>query len=340
MDENNQAESKKARNHSDASTYLSDIDGIAKYMYLKANYLDNLTEEEKETIDKSGVKDLLAKLSKTNPKCRYAIDSQDTGFPFWKHKNLEPLFDNTKEEKIVVNPKNYKVFIETKQPGASLICKCVYLPKSIFEEIPESEILCGGSFSVQEYIGNCFKNKTFADSVAAMGKGESDPFVKSNIEFDATLWAKQASDLVKSDYSMFNIRTTQTPCVNIRTKQKSCDDINIDIETLKLSGLTNNEKINENKSEAKLDKELESIRYIGNNFEKDLNIILNKISLRNSNLKFSWHHEGNLIVNQAKTKIMYIHLAKAYEGLKFLLSEREARQKISKLLEEMLRKVF
>ena len=48
MDENNQVDSKKARNHSDASTYLSDVDGVAKYMYLKANYLENLTEEEKE----------------------------------------------------------------------------------------------------------------------------------------------------------------------------------------------------------------------------------------------------------------------------------------------------
>ena len=74
--------------------------------------------------------------------------------------------------------------------------------------------------------------------------------------------------------------------------------------------------------------------------KKDLNVILNKITSRNPELKFSWHHEGNLMVNQAKTKIMYIHLAKAYEGLKFLLSERQARQKISKLLEEMLKKVF
>lgn len=305
MDENNQVDSKKARNHSDASIDLSGVDGIAKYMYLKANYLENLTEEEKETIDKSGVKDLLAKLAKINPKYRYAIDSQDTGLSFWKHKNLKPLFDNAKEEKIVVNPSNYKVFIEIKQPGASLICKCVYLPKSIFEEIPESEILCGDSFSVQEYIGNCFKNKTF-------GVGESDPFVQSD--------------------SKFNIRT--------KTLNRTRGDINIDVDTLELSGLTNNEKINENKSEVKLDKELESIRYIGNNFEKDLNIILNKITSRNPELKFSWHHEGNLMVNQAKTKIMYIHLAKAYEGLKFLLSERQARQKISKLLEEMLKKVF
>lgn len=311
MDENNQADSKKTRNNSDASTYLS-IDGTAKYMYLKANYLENLTEEEKETIDKSGVKYLLAELSETNPKYRYAIDSQDTGFPFWKHKNLKPLFDNTREEKIVVNPRNYKVFIEIKQPGASLICKCVYLPKSIFEEIPDSEILCGGSFSVQEYVGNCFKNKTFADSVAAMGKGDSDPFVQSD--------------------SKFNIRT--------KILHRTCDDININIETLELSGLKNNEKINENKSEVKLDKELESIRYIGNNFEKNLNIILNKINSRHPKWKFSWHHEGNLIVNQAKTKIMYIHLAKAYEGLNFLLSEKEAQQKISKLLEEILKKVF
>lgn len=318
MDENNQVDLKKARNHSDASTYLSDVDGIAKYMYLKANYLENLTEEEKETIDKSGVKDLLAKLSKTNPKYRYAIDSQDTGLSFWKHKNLKPLFDNAKEEKIVVNPSNYKVFIEIKQPGASLICKCVYLPKSIFEEIPESEILCGGDFSIEEYIGNCLKNKTFDDSVAAMGKGESDPFVQS--------------DFIFNGYKP--IRT------KIKTLNRTRGDINIDVDTLELSGLTNNEKINENKSEVKLDKELESIRYIGNNFEKDLNIILNKIASRNPELKFSWHHEGNLMVNQAKTKIMYIHLAKAYEGLKFLLSERQARQKISKLLEEMLKKVF
>ena len=297
MDENNQADSKKTRNNSDASTYLS-IDGTAKYMYLKANYLENLTEEEKETIDKSGVKDLLAKLSKTKPKYRYAIDSQDT-YPFlWKDKHLRPLFNNTIEEKFLVNSSNYRVFVEFKQQSDSLFCKCVYLPKSIFEEIPESEILCGDNFITQEYTKNC-SNGLFS----GLGVGGSDPFAKT------------------------------------------CNDININDDTLQLSGLTKNEERKEvcfldKELNNELDKELESIRYIGNNFEKNLNIILNKINSRHPKWKFSWHHEGNLIVNQAKTKIMYIHLAKAYEGLNFLLSEKEAQQKISKLLEEILKKVF